>query len=204
MSERKVIAHVAVSIDGFTSEPEGGMNWIFEHAVHEQTAAHFAGIWRGATTVLLGRTNYEGFHGVWPAVAKDPDIGWFPPSSAARQHDFAVWLDAVEKVVFSRTLTEPIWENSRITAREPADEVAELKGAPGRDILILSSVSIIRALLRAELVDELQLTVVPAVIGSGGLPLFDGDVPASKWQLASLATFPSGAVGLQYHPVREG
>lgn len=194
---RKVIAHIAMSIDGAVAEAGGGMGWIGEHAVNPETAAYFEGIWRGASTALLGRVNYEGFFGFWPAVAKDPNIGWFPADSAPRHHDMAVWMDAVEKVVFSRTLKTAEWQNARIADRELEDEVRALKAEPGRDIIILSSVSIIRALMRADLVDELRLTVVPTVLGDGP-QLFDNDVPVSKWQLAGVKTFPSGGVGLHY------
>lgn len=62
------------------------MGWLIEHAIHEQLAAYFAGVWSGASTVLLGRTNGEGFLGYWPVVAQDPGV-------ATRDHDFATRLD---------------------------------------------------------------------------------------------------------------
>lgn len=70
--QRKAVANVTVSMDGFASDRDGGMGLLVEYAVHEQTAAYFEGIWRGASTALLGRTNYEGFFGFWPAVAQGP------------------------------------------------------------------------------------------------------------------------------------
>lgn len=197
-TNRKVIANIAMSIDGYVSEPDNGMAWIGEHAVSDQSARHFEGIWRNASTVLLGRINYEGFHGFWPQVAKDPNIGWFPPETAQRQYDMAVWMDEVEKVVFSRTLQSVEWSNARLAERELEDEVRALKSSPGRDILVLSSVSVIRALLNANLLDELQLTILPTILGPGGRRLFDDDVPPSKWRVDQLTTFPSGAVAFQY------
>ena len=102
--------------------------------------------WRawGASTALIGRTNYEGFHGYWPAVARDHE-------SSPRGRNLGVWLDEVEKVVFCRTLTEAEWSNARIADREPRRRGAALKAAEGRDILIVNSASIIRALLDADL-----------------------------------------------------
>lgn len=76
-------------------------------------------------------------------------------------------------------------------------EVHALKKAPGRDILVLSSASIIQALLRADLVDEIRTYLVPAVLG-GGLRLFPEGLPASRWQLQGIATIPTGAVVLQH------
>lgn len=197
-TNRKVIAHIAMSIDGYVSEPDNGMAWIGEHAVSEQSAAYFESYWRNVSTVLLGRINYEGFHGFWPQVAKDPNIGWFPPDVALRHHECAVWLDEVEKVVFSRTLQTAEWSNARTAERSLEDEVRALKASPGRDILILNSVSIIRALLNAGLVDEFRLTVLPVILGPGGRHLFDGEVKPSKWRVAGLTTFSNGAVGYQY------
>ncbi|WP_460525538.1 dihydrofolate reductase family protein [Flindersiella endophytica] len=201
-TNRKVIAHISMSIDGYVSEPDDGMAWIQEHAVSTHSAAYLEGIWRNVSTLLLGRKNYEGFHGFWPQVAKDPDIGWFPPDSAPRHRDCAIWMDEVEKVVFSRTLRTAEWSNARIAQRELEEEVRALKTAPGRDIMVLNSVSIIRALLNAGLVDEFRLAVIPVILGPGGRKLFDDDVHPSKWRVDGVTTFPTGAVAFQY--VRKG
>lgn len=147
---RRVIASVNVSINGHTAGPGGDLSWLIEHAIDEQTSSYFEGVWRGADTVLLGRVNYDGFHGYWPAVATSPD-------SIPRDRDMAQWLDGVEKVVFSRTLQSVEWSNARLAERDLEDEVRALKASDGRDILVLTSTSIIRALLDAQLVDELHL-----------------------------------------------
>jgi dihydrofolate reductase len=87
--------------------------------------SHFAGVWRGADTVLLGRNNYEGFFGYWSAVAADP-------ASAPRDRDMAQWLDDEEKVVFSRTLTEAPWQNSRISRDLEGEVRAPWPAGPSR------------------------------------------------------------------------
>lgn len=72
-----------------------------------------------------------------------------------------------------------------------------LKAQPGRDILVLNSASIIRTLLKADLVDDLYLTVLPTTLGAGTRVLPDDH--ASSWRLASVTSFPgSGAVSLHY------
>jgi dihydrofolate reductase len=98
--------------------------------------------------------------------------------------------------VVSGTLQDAPWENSRI-ARDLEAEVTRLKGEPGRDVLVLTSASVIQALLRADLVDDLRVAVVPVIVG-GGLRLFPDGVPASRWSLAGTATLAHGAVGLHY------
>jgi hypothetical protein len=91
------------------------------------------------------------------------------PETDPRTRDLGTWLDTVEKVVFSRTLQEANWENSRI-ARDIETEVKALKNTPGRDILVLNSASIIQALLRHDLIDDLRMAVVPATLGGGLRP----------------------------------
>jgi len=194
MGTRTVIASVTVSLDGCSAGPGGDLTGLVEHAGSPATVAWFEGVFRGASTTLMGRTNYEGFYGYWPAMARDP-------ASSPRGRDLAVWLDEVEKVVFSRTLTEAAWSNARIAERGPAEEVAALKAAEGRDILILNSASIIRALLDADLVDEMRLILVPVVVG-GGLRIFVDGLPRSEWHLASSTNLPGDTLGLQYRRQR--
>ena len=192
-TERTLIAQANVTMDGMTAGPDGDLSWLIEHASSAQMSAYAEGIWRGASTALMGRTNYEGFAGYWPPVAANPET---PP----RERDLAIWLDTVEKVVFSRTLEQATWQNSRV-ARDVEAETRALKAAPGRDILVLNSASIIQALLRADLVDELRLNVLPAAVG-GGLRLLAEGLPRTDWQLVGALTLETGAVGLHYRRAR--
>jgi dihydrofolate reductase len=189
---RKLIASVNVSLDGFSAGPGGDNDvmWFVEH-VTDQFSTYFEGVYRGTTTALLGRKNYEGFYAVWPPMAQAPE-------TPERDRDLAVWMDEVEKVVFSRTLKNAEWQNARIAERELADEVRALKQAEGRDILILNSASIIQQLLAAGLVDELRVNLIPAIVG-GGLRLFGDGLPPSTWELAGSTSLATGVLGLQYN-----
>lgn len=192
---RKVGAEVTVSMDGYSGTGvHDDMSWAMAHIASEQSEIHYEGIWRGVSTALLGRTNWEGFTAVWPAITSDP-------ASSARTRDLGNWLATVEKVVFSTTLEQSDldkteWTNARVS-RDVVAEVQSLRAQPGRDILVLNSASIIRTLLTADLVDDLYLTVVPTTLGAGTQVLPDGHT--SNWRLASATTFPgSGAVSLHY------
>jgi dihydrofolate reductase len=193
MSEqrRRVIAWVTISIDGYTSGPGGPAEdaWLYEHVRRASSAAHFEGIWRGASTIVVGRTNYEGFYSVWPEITADP-------ATDPRIRDLGKFLNTTEKVVVSRTLQEARWENSRI-ARDLEPEVEALRDLPGRDVLVINSASIIQALLRAGLIDDLRFVVVPVLLG-GGLRLFAEGLPASTWKLAQTTVLEDGAVGFHY------
>jgi dihydrofolate reductase len=138
MSEtRRIVAWTSLTLDGYTSGPQGpsGDGWLYEHAGRPATAEYFEGIFRGADTIVLGRTNYEGFYSVWPDITRDA-------ATDPRTRDLGRWLDATEKVVVSRTLTEAPWENSRITS-DLAGEIERLRHAPGRDVLVINSASVI-------------------------------------------------------------
>jgi dihydrofolate reductase len=191
MADRRIIAWASISMDGYTSGPGGPAadSWLYEHAGQEQTSAYFEGIWRGVDTAILGRTNYVGFFSVWPQITRDP-------ATDPRTRDLGTWLDTVEKVVVSRTLTEAGWSNSRIVTDLEA-EVTRLKSRPGRDIMVLNSASVIHALLRAGLVDDIRVTVVPVLLGSG-TPFFPSGGEESRWRLAETTTLAHGAVGLHW------
>lgn len=192
MSERRVMAHCTVSIDGYSSGPGGPQHdtWLYEHVMRPATAEYFEGIWRGCSSALLGRNNYLGFHSVWPGITADP-------ATDPRTRDLGRWLCSVEKGVVSTTLPEQdaTWENSRVF-RDAGQAVATLKAEPGRDILVLNSAQLIQSMLAAGLVDDLRLQVVPVLLG-GGLRLLPDGV-SGAWHLASSTTLPDGALGLHY------
>ena len=174
-TSRTVVANITVSLDGRTHGPAGehDMGWIAPHALTDVARDHMVDVISPATTILLGRKNYEGFAGFWPAVA---DMAEADP----RDRRFSRFFTDTEKVVFSRTRTEPVCDNTTLTAEDPATVVARLKDEPGGDLVVLASSSVIRALLQADLVDRLSLTVCPLVVG-GGARLFEDGMEPSTW-----------------------
>lgn len=129
-----------------------------------------------------------------PTVAKDENAD-------PRDRTFAQWLDSAEKVVFSSTLTDAPWENSRIADSDPVGEVKRLREQAGGDIVVLSSSSVIKALLAAGELDRLSITLCPELVG-GGSRLFEDGVPASSWSLTDMSTTESGAMCLVYDRVQ--
>jgi dihydrofolate reductase len=194
---RTVVANISMSLDGRVTGPGGDfdMSWVVGHAVTDTARGLMTRMTETATTALLGRKNYEGFGGYWPAVAGDE-------TADPRDRAYSRWLDRVEKVVFSTTLTEPTWQNSRIVGEDPVAEVERLRKQPGGDIVVLSSRSIIAALLAADAVDRLWINLCPELSG-GGMRLFDEATPRSSWALADLASSDSGAIWLTYDRRRD-
>ncbi|HZB34429.1 MAG TPA: dihydrofolate reductase family protein [Gaiellaceae bacterium] len=189
---RRVVAQISMSLDGRVTGPEGpsDMEIIAGYAGSDAAHARSAEALAAATTALLGRVNYEGFYGYWPPVAADE-------TADPRDRNIARWLDDVEKVVFSTTMTDATWANSRIAERGPVEEVQQLRGTDGGDILVVNSVSIIRQLLAGEQVDRLLIDLVPEVAG-GGATLFEDGLPPSSWSLTDAVTAADGALLLTY------
>lgn len=188
---RKVVGNIVMSLDGYSSGPDdgaGGMGFLLEHATSQESRIHSAGVWAASTTALLGRINYEGFGYHWPGVADDP-------AANPLDRSFSTWLTQIDKVVISRTLTAPTWgENTRVSD-DLIGEVQRLRQTEGGDIIVLSSSSLIRSLLDADLLDELRVSVVPKIVGAGGR-LFEDGRPPSSWRLVDTTVFPSGTIGL--------
>src|SRR5437868_12283451 len=149
---RNVVLWIGMSLDGFTSGVNEQLDWLVPHATRPQSEPIFKRLRERSDLVLLGRVNYEGFFGYWPKVKDDP-------KAAPNEVAISRWMDEVQKVVFSRTLREVTWKNARLAKEAAAEEVAALKRAPGKDIIIQNSTRLAQSLLAAGLVDELQITV---------------------------------------------
>jgi dihydrofolate reductase len=193
---RLVTANLSLTLDGRYNGPggPGDLAAIVPYAITEVARDHLARIWPGATTALLGRGNAEGFLGFWPPVADDENAD-------PRDRGYAKWLVDVDKVVLSTTLTETPWERTRVVSAPAADVVTELKATGTGDILVNSSVSIIKALLSADLLDRLYLMICPEIAG-GGQRLFDDGLPASKWTLTHQQAGDLGEIALVYDRAR--
>ena len=193
---RTVIANISLSLDGRTAGSNGeyDMGWIVPHAITNGAREHMINVTSPATTVLLGRKNYEGFGSYWPSVANNEEAD-------SRDRAFSKWLNSAEKIVFSSTLSTTSWENSRIVNDDPAAIIKELQKQAGGDIIVLASSSVIKRLLEADALDCLSITLCPEVSG-GGARLFNDGLPTSSWTLRQSKTTESGALCLLYERTR--
>lgn len=189
---RRVVANISLSIDGRVNGTGGDadMSWIVPHAITDGGREHMIRVASPATTALLGRKNYQGFAWYWPRVADDE-------SADPRDRTFSRWLNSVEKIVFSSTLKDAEWSNSRVVDADPAQVVRELRRQDGGDIVVLASSSVIRSLMQGDELDRLSVTLCPEIVG-GGARLLDDGLPPSHWALAELNTSASGAVHILY------
>jgi dihydrofolate reductase len=151
---RRVIAQQWVSVDGYAAGPTGEQE-IFE-AVEDFTHSeeHIRALLEHVDEVLLGRRSYESFVGFWPRAEGEP---------------MAAVVNSIPKVVCSTTLREAPWgtfEPAQVVD-DAAAHVRDRCGEPGGDILIWGSLTVMRSLLEAGLVDELDLLIAPIALGAG-------------------------------------
>jgi dihydrofolate reductase len=110
-------------------------------------------------------------------------------------------MNNLPKVVFSRTLKEAAWTNSRLVKDGLAEEIRALKTGSGPGMAILGSGSIVSQLTRDRLIDEYQFVVTPFVLG-GGRTMFEGIPSPLDLKLTATRVFSNGNVVLTYKPVK--
>jgi dihydrofolate reductase len=182
---RKIIAGLFISLDGVVDAPD---QWHFPYFNEEMGAAVDATL--GATdTVLFGRKTYDSFAGAWPEreAAGGEDAGMARKLSDAR------------KIVVSNQPLEFTWRNSEQLKGDLVEAVTALKNEPGGNIALSGSVSVVRQLQAAGLLDELHLLVHPIAVRKG-MRLFDEDETPIPLRLISSETFKTGVLNLVYGP----
>ena len=183
---RKIKSHFFISLDGVVEAPN---EWHFPYFNDEMGAAVDATLGR-ADTILFGRKTYDSFAGAWPE------------REAAGEEDapFAKALGDVRKIVVSNQQLEFTWRNSEQLQGDLIEVVTALKNEPGeRTIAMSGSVSVVRQLLAAGLLDELHLLVHPIAVRKG-MRLFDEGEPSIPLRLISSQPFTTGVLNLVYAP----
>jgi len=183
---RKLIAAINITLDGFYNHTA----MIADDEIHQ----HYNELLSNADTLLYGRITYQLMESYWPTVVKNP-TGNKPTD------EFAVLIDNISKIVFSRTLQNVDWKNTKLKKEVIKEEVLELKQQAGKNILV-GSPSLIVALTQLGLIDEYQLGVQPTVLGSG-LPLFKNIKDRIDLKLLKTKTFGCGAIALYYEPTKK-
>ena len=182
---RKITAGVFISLDGVVEEPA---EWHFPYFNEEMGAAVTASL-GAADTVLFGRKTYDSFAGAWPEreTAGEEDAG------------LAKALGDARKIVVSNQELEFSWRNSEQLEGDLVEAVTALKSEPGGNIALSGSVSVVRQLLAAGLLDELHLLVHPIAVRKG-MRLFDEGEAPIPLKLISSETFKTGVLNLVYGP----
>lgn len=179
---RKIVLAINVSLDGFADHTvavaaDGELHEFFRNLLDETDIA------------IFGRVTYQLMADYWPHAHEDP-------KATRGELEFADKFNAIPKIVFSRTLEQADWNNTKLIRDNMVDEVIRLKQEPGRNISI-GGISVAQEFMRRGLIDEYWLVVQPVVCGKGRR-LFDGLNGEIKLRLVDTKTFKSGVVVLHY------
>jgi dihydrofolate reductase len=186
---RKIVLSEWISLDGYTAGPDNDMGFVGE-SFNDEMGIYEDEFVNSGETLLLGRVTYESFAGAWPYV---PDL----PDRSEGEKAYGRKLNAMRKIVFSRTLGSVGWNNSTLLSEIDAEAVRQWKQEEGKDLLIYGSASIVQQLTNLGLIDEYQLLVHPVVLG-GGKALFSDIASKQRLKLVSARPFTSGVVLLTY------
>jgi dihydrofolate reductase len=143
-------------------------------------------VYQRADAFLFGRRTYEVFAGYWGVM--DPGSG--PIADA---------LNTRPKYVASTTLSEPRWADTTVLSGDVAAAVGKLKAKPGGELQVHGSGRLVRWLLKNDLADEMNLLIVPVVVGQG-TRLFPATGPDIALDLVESRAFPKGITLQVYRP----
>ena len=177
---RPVTAALFSSIDGAVESPH---HFQFDHFDADMGGLMTQAL-SGADAVVMGRRTYDEWSQYWPANTDD---------------GFGDFINPIRKYVASSTLTDPLaWQNSTIIPGDAVDFVRELKQTEGAGIVVTGSISLVRQLLLAGVLDRLTLMVHPVVAGAGLRHLFDPDEKTTRLELVDHTVTVSGNAILTY------
>jgi dihydrofolate reductase len=183
---RRLLVFNSISVDGCFVDLNGDMSWA--HNWDAEFNEFVEGNARGGGELLFGRVTYELMASYWPtplALKNDPVV--------------AEGMNSLPKVVFSRTMEKASWSNTRVVKGDLAAEIRKMKKAPGNDIVIMGSGTIVSQAAQERLIDEYQVVVIPVVLGKGRT-MFDGVKEKLALKLTKSRAFSNGNVFLCYEP----
>jgi dihydrofolate reductase len=188
---RRLFVSMLVSLDGYIEGPERELDWFLDG--DPQFEQYCDEMLDSVGLALYGRRAYELMLSYWPNAEQNPRS----PADLA----FARKMNALPKVVVSRTLEHAAWNNTRIVKDGVAESIGELKRAPGKPIVAWAGAGLVSTLAQHDLIDEYRLIVHPVVLGRG-TPLFKGFDSRHTLQLTRTTQLGRNLVVLCYEPSR--
>jgi len=178
---RKVVSGLFISLDGVVEAPDQWQFDVFDQDMGAAMQAHID----AEDTILLGRRTYEEWAPYWPTSKDEP---------------YASHINNTPKYVFSNTLKNVDWQNSTLVKEPLAVAVNRLKQQPGGNIGVSGSPTLVRSLLKENLLDELILMVHPVIAGRGKR-MFPDSGEQKRMRLVDSMITGSGVAFLTYHPI---
>jgi len=180
---RKLIMWNMVTIDGFFEGPKAGDIAWHDYVWGEELERFSTETLKSAGMLLFGRVTYQVMVSYWPTATGE----------------VADFMNSIPKVVFSTTLHQAQWSNTRLVKANAQAEVAALKQQSGKDLFIFGSAALSSSLMPHGLIDEYRLGLTPVVLGAGN-PLFKAAPKSSRMKLLEARPLKSGCVILRYEP----
>ncbi len=155
----KLILQEFISTDGFCADRDKTTGFFdgTYYSLGEDVDAHQGKFAKNIDLILLGATTYKMFAEYWPHATRE-------------ESNVTEAMNSIPKIVFSKSLKEVQWGaygNISLVADDAVEYIRSLKKASSRTMIVWGSISLAQSLLKANLFDEIQLMVVPVVIGKG-------------------------------------
>jgi dihydrofolate reductase len=184
---RKLVVFNQLSLDGYFTDKYGDMTWAKENsdAEFDEFTTENA---RGGGTLLFGRVTYDLMASFWPT----PQASKILPLVAERMNN-------LPKAVFSRTMKEASWKNTKVIKGDIAAQIRKMKKESGEGMAIFGSGNIISQLAKTGLIDEYQIVLNPIALGAGRT-MFEGIKERLHLKLTKSRVFKNGKVFLCYEP----
>jgi dihydrofolate reductase len=177
---RKVVVYELLSLDGVAERPDSFFtDW------DDAMDANLAAVIATQDAVILGRRSHDEWADFWSTSEIQP---------------FATFINGVAKYVATSTPLNREWANAVAIDGGLVEFVRDLKERPGGDIGVHASISVVQALLAADVVDEVRLVIAPRIVGSGRRLL--EELPSMRLESIRSATSPTGYLLVDYRVVR--
>ncbi|MFJ6328213.1 MULTISPECIES: dihydrofolate reductase family protein [unclassified Rhizobium] len=183
---RKLVVWNLMTLDGYF---EGSNPWDLDFhmlAWGDELERYATELGSEGDLLIFGRKTYEGMAAYWPDATETPGI--------------AAYMNGIAKIAASRSLDKAEWNNTRVV-RDIAAEVKAIKEEAGKTIFVFGSADVTDVLLKAGLVDEIRICLVPVVLGSGN-PYFKPAAEQRPVTLIDSRPLKTGAVILRYEPTK--
>ena len=184
--QRTVKLQMQVSLDGFVSDKNGELDWMIWDW-DKKLMEYVTEITKSVDCILLGRRLAQSFISHWKSNAENPDLS----------DPFARKMNKTSKIVFTKSVKENKWKNTKLANGNLVEEIKKLKKKKGGDIIVYGGGNFVRSLIKANLIDEYYLCVNPIILGKG-YSIFKGVETPLQLELTSSKSFKCGIVVNKY------
>lgn len=177
----KLIMWNLITLDGYFEGPKSWDLDFHQHVWGDELERYAIEQLESAEGLLFGRITYEGMAAYWKTA----------------EGTVANFMNNLPKLVVSRTLKKPDWNNTGLVSENVVETVCEAKQQAKKDLYVFGSANLSETLIEQNLFDEYRLAVVPVILGSGN-PLFKQGMSLQKLKLVGSQTYASGCIVLRY------